>query len=149
MKHIFGTDLNVYYFNNYPSLDNFISIKLASLAKKKKWGTVSIREVNQQNRLESLEMDLRMYGSLIFKVTPSQWVLNNCLITGTGGKKKNSAQTYIINEESWPQLHTYLYPRGIWLLNRKYTFCDLEQEWASQDPWGTTQKTTFTWPWLH
>lgn len=100
MKHIFGTDLNVYYFNNYPSLDNFISIKLASLAKKKKWGTVSIREVNQQNRLESLEMDLRMYGSLIFKVTPSQWVLNNCLITGTGGKKKNSAQTYIINEES-------------------------------------------------
>ena len=36
MKHIFGTDLNVYYFNNFPSLDNFISIKLPSLAKKKK-----------------------------------------------------------------------------------------------------------------
>ena len=95
MKHIFGTDLNVYYFNNFPSLDNFISIKLPSLAKKKKkGGTVSIREVNQQNRLESLEMDLCMYGSLIFKVTPSQWVLNNCLITGTGGKKKLSSNLY-------------------------------------------------------
>lgn len=32
MKHIFSIDLNVYYFNNFPSLDNFISIKLASLA---------------------------------------------------------------------------------------------------------------------
>lgn len=32
MKHIFSTDLNISYFNNFPSLDNFISIKLASLA---------------------------------------------------------------------------------------------------------------------
>lgn len=56
----------------------------------KKWGTGSIREVNQQNRPESLEMDLCMYGSLLFKVTPSQWVLNNW----HWGEKKLSSNLY-------------------------------------------------------
>lgn len=63
-------------------------------AAVKKWGTVSIREVNQQSRLESLEMDLCMYGSLIFKVIPSQWMLNNCLITDTGGGGELSSNLY-------------------------------------------------------
>ena len=66
------------------------------------WGTVSIREVNQQNRLESLEIDLCMYGSLIFKVTPSQWEKNRLLNNWHWRKKKTNLSSNLYNK--WGKL---------------------------------------------